>query len=46
MKQTVLSVSSAPGSLLQPKGNSIKNPETFGTAAKPTAVRGNYANLL
>jgi hypothetical protein len=45
-KQTVLSISSAPGSLLQPKENSRKNPETSGTAAKPTAVRGKYANLL
>jgi hypothetical protein len=46
MKQTVLSVSSAPGSLLQPGENSRKNPETSGTAARPTAVRGKYANLL
>ena len=44
-KQTVLSIS-APGSLLQPKENSRKNPETSSAAAMPTAVRGKYANLL
>jgi hypothetical protein len=46
MKQTDLAISSVPGSLLQPKENSMKNPETSGTAAKSTAVRGKYANLL